>query len=147
MTGCSLGGGMDEIHMVVQSRWDGVRECTDLLFTCGHIWKHGEISIEEFVGFADGHRETKPVTGWWECSGVDAVRSQVGVHCVNGCLGWLHKFFNLRKYFLVSVLTFYVMISYLLFGKMITVVGTPRSRNIVELGFESGNIVLFESNS
>ena len=61
---CSLGGRMDEIHMVVQRRWNGVRECTDLLFASRHMRKHGEISIEEFVGFADGNRETKPVTGW-----------------------------------------------------------------------------------
>ena len=34
---CSLRGGVDEIHMVVQSRWDGVRERTDLLFSGRHM--------------------------------------------------------------------------------------------------------------
>ena len=134
------------LHMVVQSRWDGVRECTYLLFSGRHMWKHGEISIKEFIGFADGNRETKPVTGWWQSSGVDPVGGQIGIHCINRCLGWLHKLFNLRGCLLIWCLIFYTMTSYLLFGKMITVVSTTRSRNIIELGFESGNIGLLESN-
>lgn len=50
-----LGGGVDEIHVVIQSRRNGVRESTDLLLASRHMREHGEVSIEKLVGLTDRH--------------------------------------------------------------------------------------------
>ena len=53
---------MDQVKMAYELGWDGVAHCPNGLLSTCRVGEDREVGIKEFVRFADGERDTEPVS-------------------------------------------------------------------------------------